>query len=77
MTARTKQTLQNRASLSGFARNEDGTITIFSVMMFVLMIGIGGIAIDVMRYETQRVQLPVYAGPRCFGRRVYAQHART
>lgn len=60
MTARTKQTLQNlrnRASLSGFARNEDGTITIFSVMMFVLMIGIGGIAIDVMRYETQRVQL--------------------
>ncbi len=40
-----------------FIAKEDGTITIFGLMMFVLMLGIGGIAIDVMRYETQRVQL--------------------
>jgi Flp pilus assembly protein TadG len=40
-----------------FARNEDGTITAFAAMMFVLMIGASGIAIDVMRYETQRAQL--------------------
>ena len=40
-----------------FVVREDGTITIFGLIMFVLMIGIGGIAVDVMRYETQRVQL--------------------
>ncbi|RMA43862.1 Tad domain-containing protein [Rhodophyticola porphyridii] len=60
MIARTRKTLQKlreSASLCGFAREEDGTVTIFGLMMFVLMIGVGGIAIDVMRYETQRVQL--------------------
>lgn len=43
--------------LTRFARDEGGTITIFALMMFVLMLGVGGIAIDVMRYETQRTQL--------------------
>ena len=36
---------------------EDGSTTVFATVVFVLMVGIGGIAIDVMRYETQRVQL--------------------
>lgn len=40
-----------------FMRREEGTITAFAVMLFVLMIGASGIAIDVMRYETQRTQL--------------------
>ena len=40
-----------------FIQREDGTITVFAVMVFVLMVGVGGIAIDLMRYETQRVQL--------------------
>jgi len=40
-----------------FTRREDGTVTLFGVMMFILMVLIGGIAIDVMRYETQRAQL--------------------
>jgi Flp pilus assembly protein TadG len=40
-----------------FLHREDGTVTIFAAMIFILMIGVGGIAIDVMRYETQRVQL--------------------
>jgi len=40
-----------------FFVKEDGTITVFALMMFVLMVGVGGIAIDVMRYETQRAQL--------------------
>lgn len=40
-----------------FLSREDGTVTIFGMMMFVLMVGVGGIAIDVMRYETQRAQL--------------------
>lgn len=40
-----------------FTRREDGTVTIFGVMMFILMVIVGGIAVDIMRYETQRVQL--------------------
>ena len=40
-----------------FVRNEDGTVTLFGIMMFILMVVVGGIAIDIMRYETQRVQL--------------------
>lgn len=40
-----------------FVEREEGTITAFAVMMFVLMVGASGIAIDVMRYETQRTQL--------------------
>ncbi|MBF9045289.1 hypothetical protein HKCCE4037_18240 [Rhodobacterales bacterium HKCCE4037] len=40
-----------------FAKRQDGTVTAFAVLMFVLMVGASGIAIDVMRYETQRTQL--------------------
>ncbi|MDG3041876.1 TadE/TadG family type IV pilus assembly protein [Roseicyclus marinus] len=47
--------------LSGLARRfwtrDDGSTTVFATVVFVLMVGIGGIAIDVMRYESQRVQL--------------------
>lgn len=42
---------------SRFMKREDGTITAFALMLFVLMVGASGIAIDVMRYETQRTQL--------------------
>ena len=41
----------------GFVQREDGTITVFATVVFVLMIGLGGIAIDLMRYEAQRTQL--------------------
>lgn len=41
----------------GFVQREDGTITVFATVVFVLMIGVGGIAIDLMRYEAQRTQL--------------------
>ncbi|QBY00973.1 hypothetical protein E2K80_09730 [Rhodophyticola sp. CCM32] len=51
------QRLRSCAGLRRFACDEDGTITIFGLMMFVLMVGVGGIAVDVMRYETQRIQL--------------------
>ncbi len=40
-----------------FFQREEGTVTAFALMMFVLMVGVSGIAIDVMRYETQRTQL--------------------
>ncbi|MEM7722344.1 MAG: Tad domain-containing protein [Pseudomonadota bacterium] len=53
--SRATDALQRRAPR--FLRREDGTITVFGTMIFVLMVGIGGIAVDIMRYETQRVQL--------------------
>lgn len=40
-----------------YIAREEGTVTAFAVMMFVLMVGVSGIAIDVMRFETQRTQL--------------------
>lgn len=56
--------IMRHAALKGLSRlprrfwaREDGSTTVFATVVFVLMVGIGGIAIDVMRYETQRVQL--------------------
>lgn len=43
--------------LSDFRSEEEGGVTIFVVMLFVLMILFGGIAVDVMRYEWRRVTL--------------------
>ena len=40
-----------------FMRREDGTITVFAMAVFVLMVGVGGIAVDLMRFEAQRSQL--------------------
>lgn len=40
-----------------FLMREDGSTTVFATVVFVLMVGVGGIAIDIMRFETQRVQL--------------------
>ena len=56
-----KQFSKTPSGLSRLTRRfwvrEDGSTTVFATVVFVLMVGIGGIAIDVMRYETQRVQL--------------------
>lgn len=40
-----------------FGRNEDGTLVIFALMMTLLMLMMGGIAVDLMRYETRRTSL--------------------
>ena len=40
-----------------FARAEDGAILIFGLIIFVLMLMVSGIAVDVMRYESERVRL--------------------
>ena len=40
-----------------FARAEEGALIIFSLFLFVLMAVMGGVAIDIMRYETTRTQL--------------------
>jgi Flp pilus assembly protein TadG len=44
-------------SLAGFRDDERGSMTLIITFMFILMIMWGGIAVDVMRYETRRVTL--------------------
>ena len=43
--------------LRSFARQESGSLTIFSLSLFMAMIMIGGLAVDVMRDETVRTNL--------------------
>jgi len=48
---------KRRMSLAGFRRDEDGSIIMFSLFLFILMILIGGMAVDLMRFETRRVHV--------------------
>lgn len=43
--------------LKHFARNEDGVMTIFAVMMLMMMLLVGGIGVDLMRNEMERTKL--------------------
>lgn len=45
------------ALLSRFRREEGGSIIMFSLYLFVLMVLIGGMAVDLMRFETRRVHM--------------------
>ncbi len=45
------------ARLRGFWRDETGTLVIFALMLAMLMMMMGGIAVDVMRYESRRTSL--------------------
>jgi len=47
--------IAHRASL--FCRDESGVLIIFGLIIFVLMLMIGGMAVDLMRYESVRAQL--------------------
>ena len=40
-----------------FVKDESGAVLVFSLVLFVLMIMMGGIAVDLMRYETTRTTL--------------------
>ena len=40
-----------------FRRNEDGSMIIFSLFMFILILWFGGMAVDLMRFETTRAKL--------------------
>lgn len=40
-----------------FHKAEDGTLVIFALVLFVLMAMMGGVAVDVMKYEATRTQL--------------------
>ncbi len=39
------------------ARREDGSVSVFTLILFILMLMMGGIAVDLMRYEHSRVTL--------------------
>jgi len=48
---------QLRKHLASFHRDEDGSLIIFSLFIFFLMIMVTGMAVDVMRFEATRVRL--------------------
>lgn len=43
--------------LSRFSRDEDGSLIIFGVYVFIIILMVGGIGIDLMRYERDRAEL--------------------
>ncbi len=43
--------------MARFSRSETGSMTIFALVMFVLMVLMGGMAVDIMRFENTRVTL--------------------
>ena len=46
-----------RRRLNRFRQDEDGGLIIFSLYLFVMMLMIGGLAVDFMRYEITRTRL--------------------
>ncbi|MDJ1007958.1 MAG: pilus assembly protein TadG-related protein [Paracoccaceae bacterium] len=55
--SRSRSQLRMSTALQCFRRDEDGSFVIFSLFIFTLMILIGGIAIDVMRFENLRTTM--------------------
>ena len=47
----------HRLAQNPFARSEDGSLLILSLVLFVLMCMMGGLAVDVMRFEQRRTQM--------------------
>lgn len=46
-----------RAQVGKFAREEDGVMVIFAIYIFLMMLIIGGIGVDVMRFERDRTMV--------------------
>ena len=46
-----------RARIAAFRNGEDGSLIIFGLFIFLLMLMVGGLAVDLMRLETTRVKL--------------------
>lgn len=44
-------------ALRRFRRDEDGGMIVFALVLFTLMLWMGGMAVDLMRYETARTEL--------------------
>ncbi len=52
-----RSSLRKTTALSFFRRDEEGSFIIFSLFIFIVMVMIGGLAIDVMRYENLRTTM--------------------
>ncbi len=46
-----------KLSIARFRRSEDGALIIFGLILFVLLLMMGGLVVDLMRYETTRTTL--------------------
>ena len=59
MTDRVNKTLRpdSRHKLRGFARNEEGSMLVFGMSLMIIMLMLGGMAVDLMRYEQRRTLL--------------------
>lgn len=55
--ASTQSRAKRPSRLRAFHRDESGSLIVFTLILFVLMAMMGGIAVDLMRYEATRVQL--------------------
>jgi len=53
----TKPCEARQAARTGFLRSEDGSFIIFGLILFVMMLMVGGMAVDFMRFEEQRTRL--------------------
>ncbi len=49
------------AMLKRFAREEDGLVTLFAILMILLMILMGGVGVDLMRHERERARVQAVA----------------
>ena len=52
-----KSSVSARATVAKFRAAEDGSMTVFTLFIFVMMLMVGGMAVDLMRFETQRAHL--------------------
>jgi Flp pilus assembly protein TadG len=46
-----------KTSATGFRKDEGGSLIIFSLYIFVIMIMVGGTAVELMRFEAERKHL--------------------
>ena len=46
-----------RRGRAGFGRSEDGSLIIFGLFLFIIMLMAGGVGVDFMRFEAQRTRL--------------------
>ena len=46
-----------KSRLAAFRKNEDGSLIIFTLYLFIMMLMIGGLAVDFMRYEVTRSRI--------------------
>ena len=54
---KTAQLCRHGLGANRFWRDEHGSVTIFVVLLTMVMVSLGGLAVDVIRFESQRAQL--------------------